>query len=128
MKKWIKLIMIILVIGILLIILDTIQAKVLNHSPIIKVEEVVDGVTVDKGILVDTYIINDTEKTTVFKWEDYEILNKTYTNDDLKEMTLDYFINHHSDTLPKEDYSVGISEEVPEIYQGQNLVVIEISQ
>ena len=130
MKKFVKVIVSILIIIVLVIAVDTMQAKLLNNSPIIKKSTVIDGVNVDRGILVDTYILNDSEKVSVFKWEDYNVFDttadNTYTNDELKEMALDYFLNNTEYALSKEDYNVGVSEEVPEIYEGQNLVVIEI--
>ena len=35
-------------------------------------------------------------------------------------------MNNTDSTLSKDEYSVGVSEEVPEIYKGKNMVVIEI--
>ncbi len=141
MKKFLIFVLVILVI----ILADTIQAKVFNNSPILKVTEKLDNLTLDKGILVDTYISKDGRKNTVFKWEDYNDVDEenkdneniiydennidehiSYTNEELSSMALDYFMNNNDYLLSRNEYSVGISEEVPDIYQGQNLVVIEI--
>ena len=57
MKKSIKIILIIVLTIIGLILIDTIQAKIFNNSPIISFKEQLNdnGSYVDKGILVNTY-------------------------------------------------------------------------
>ena len=52
--------------------------------------------------------------------------DRAYTNDELRAMSLDYFMNNTDGTLSKDEYSVGVSEEVPDIYKDKNMVVIEI--
>ncbi len=52
--------------------------------------------------------------------------DRAYTNDELSAMSLDYFMNNTDGTLSKDEYSVGVSEEVPDIYKDKNMVVIEI--
>ncbi len=137
MKKIVKFIGILIIIAVVVILVDTIQAKVFDNSPILKVTENNDGGSldrIDKGILVDTYVFTDGEKHTVFKWEDYtytanednENEDTPFTDDELSTMALDYFLNNTEDPLERDEYSVGISRDVPEIYQDQNMVVIEI--
>ena len=52
--------------------------------------------------------------------------DRAYTNDELSAMSLDYFMNNTDGTLSKDEYSVGVSEEVPDIYKDKNMVVIDI--
>ena len=58
--------------------------------------------------------------------EDNENEDTPFTDDELSTMALDYFLNNTEDPLERDEYSVGISRDVPEIYQDQNMVVIEI--
>lgn len=74
MKKTVKIIVIILGVLILLLLIDTTQAKVFDNKPIIKVVEDYNGGNLyqkHKGVLVDTYVYTDGEQKTVFKWEKY---------------------------------------------------------
>ena len=74
MKKSIKVILVFLGILVSIIIIDTLQAKILDNRPFIKVTENYNGGYVlkkDKGILVYTYIFIDGEKVTVYRWEKY---------------------------------------------------------
>ncbi len=72
MKKSLKIILIVLGVLALLIIFDTLQAKIFDNSPILKVRENLDNGNInyiDKGILVDTYYYNTGNKKALFKWE-----------------------------------------------------------
>lgn len=74
MKKSIKIILTVLAIIVGIILIDTIQAKLFNNSPILKIVENYNRGELrqkNKGILVDTYINNGGVKTTLFKWENY---------------------------------------------------------
>ena len=74
MKKSIKVILIILVILIGIIIIDTIQSKVFNNRPIIRIRKNLDGGIIDYidyGILVRSYSLVNSERKTVFNWEKY---------------------------------------------------------
>ena len=74
MKKCIKIFFIILAILLIFIVADTIQAKIFENNPLIKIRYNRDGGNVDyidKGLLVDTYVFNNGEKVTVFRWEKY---------------------------------------------------------
>lgn len=74
MKKSIKITLIVLIVLIGIIILDTLQAKIFNNSPLIKVTENYNGIDVikrDKGIFTFTYIFPDETKKTVFRWKKY---------------------------------------------------------
>ncbi len=116
---------------VIFIFVDTLQAKIFNNSPFIKITKNEDGLVVDKGVLVDAYIVNG-EKTTLFIWEEFSKGNSKnndgspYSNNELETMALDYFMKNGSDLLSRDNYTVGISEDVPDLYQDEGLVVIEI--
>ena len=77
MKKYVKIILIIIGIFSVFLVIDCIQAKVLNNSPLIKITKNIDGSTVDKldvGALTKTYYCKDFKKT-IFKWEEYTCPN-----------------------------------------------------
>ena len=74
MKKGIKIFLIIFVILVIAILVDTIQAKVFDNRPLIKITENYNGGNVyqkDNGIFVYTYVFTNGEKVTVFRWEKY---------------------------------------------------------
>ena len=74
MKKGIKIFLIIFVILVIAILIDTIQAKVFDNRPFIKITENYNGGNVyqkDNGIFVYTYVFTNGEKVTVFRWEKY---------------------------------------------------------
>ena len=57
MNKWLKITIIIIGITVALILLDSLQARIFKHSPIISCKEELadDDSWVDKGLLIDTY-------------------------------------------------------------------------
>ncbi len=74
MKKGIKIFLIIFAIIVIIVLADTIQAKVFDNNPLIKIRYNRDGGNVDyvdKGIFVYTYVFTNGEKVTVFRWEKY---------------------------------------------------------
>ncbi len=74
MKKGIKIFLIIFVILAIAVLVDTIQAKVFDNNPLIKIRYNRDGGNVDyvdKGIFVYTYVFTNGEKVTVYRWEKY---------------------------------------------------------
>lgn len=78
MKRNIKICFIILVIIFLVIFLDTLQAKLFNNSPLLKIRKDYNGgilYCIDKGIFVDSYQYTSGKRCTVFKWNDYDYLN-----------------------------------------------------
>ena len=71
MKKNIKIALIIIGILVSIILLDTLQAKVFDNKPIIKIVEYYDGGNLyqkHKGILVDTYVYTDGSQKAFYKW------------------------------------------------------------
>ena len=74
MKKGIKIFLLIFIILVIVILLDTIQAKLFDSRPLIKITESYNGGSVyqkDNGIFVYTYIFSNETKKTVFRWEKY---------------------------------------------------------
>lgn len=74
MKKSVKVIIIVLAVLIGILIVDTIQAKLFNNKPILKIVEYYNGGNIyqkDKSILVDTITCTNGDKHTIFKWEKY---------------------------------------------------------
>lgn len=91
MKMFLKVLVWILVLVVISIFIDTLQAKVFNNSPFIKITKNENGLIVDKGVLVNTYIV-DGEKTTLFIWEEFSKENSKnnagspYSDDQLETM------------------------------------------
>ena len=74
MKKDVKIFLMILAVLIIIILVDTAQAKVFNNRPLIKITENYNVGSVyqkDKGLFVYTYIFSNRIKKTVFRWEKY---------------------------------------------------------
>ena len=66
MKKYGKTILIIMGILLIFLIIDTLQSKLLNNSPLIKITKNIDGSDLDKldvGALTKTYYCKDIKKT-----------------------------------------------------------------
>lgn len=141
MKKIIKYTIILLIIIVVVVLVDTAQARIFNNKALISYRVLNDGgfySEVYHGILVDTYTLYDgptnTITKTIFKWENLPVAENNqdneeenpYTYDELTDMALDYFLNNNEEVLDRDEYSVGISEDVPDMYQDQNMVVIEI--
>lgn len=69
MKKGLKITLIVLGVLVSIVVLDTLQAKVFNNSPLLKIRDNLDGGTIDyidKGIFVNHYHCNN-EKVTIWK-------------------------------------------------------------
>ncbi len=95
MKKFMKIFLIIFAILVVFTLVDTLQAKIFNGTPLIKIRNNYDGGNidyVDKGILVYTYVFTNGEKVTVYRWEKYappmEESNLKYKK--LEDVELDY--------------------------------------
>ncbi len=80
MKKSLKITIIIIVIIVGIIVLDTIQAKMFDNSPLLKIREYYNGgnikdgtnlYCVDNGILVKAYQYGNGHRNVVFRWEKY---------------------------------------------------------
>ncbi len=95
MKKTLKIVLAIVLSLLIVLLIDTIQAKAFNNSPFLKVTENHNGGTlykIDKGIIVDTYTCTNGDKKTIFKWEKYNCPNNNENensngNNQIKEIT-----------------------------------------
>ncbi len=74
MKKGLKITLIVIGVLLCLVIVDTLQAKIFNNAPLLKIRENLDGGNtdyIDKGIFVNFYHCNNDEKNTTWKWTKY---------------------------------------------------------
>lgn len=74
MKKGLKIFLIIVAVLVVLILVDTFQAKIFNNSPLLKIREYYNGGEtsyIDKGLLVNHYYCNNKEEKTLFKNSKY---------------------------------------------------------
>ena len=74
MSKCIKIFVIVILAVLVFVLTDSIQAKLFNNRPILKLVEDYNGGNLyqkDKGILVYTYVYTDGTQKTVFRWEKY---------------------------------------------------------
>ena len=97
MKKGLRFLLIVLGVLIGIIGLDTLQAKVFDNRPLIKItENYGDGNILkrDKGILVYTYVLENGERKTVYRWSKYSPLV-----DDLLDLPSDDNKNEESDKM-----------------------------
>ena len=105
MKKGLKITLIVLLVLIGIIAIDTIQAKIFNNSPILKIRENLDGGTIDyidKGLFVNHYKCNNNEKITTWKGtkfacsikdieEEFDFYLSKYDNNMNSEKIKEYF-------------------------------------
>jgi hypothetical protein len=74
MSKGIKIFLIVILVVLVFVLIDSVQAKAFNNRPILKLVENYNGGNLyqkDKGIFVYTYIYTDGTQKTVFRWEKY---------------------------------------------------------
>ena len=90
MKKVLKIMLIIFTFLGIFIIIDTFQAKVFANRPFIKItENYSNDIKRDKGLFVYTYLFNNQENVTVFKWEKYappEIINNKREDNEMEKI------------------------------------------
>ena len=105
MNKGLKITLIVLLVLIGIIAIDTIQAKIFNNSPILKIRENLDGGTIDyidKGLFVNHYKCNNNEKITTWKGtkfacsikdieEEFDFYLSKYDNNMNSEKIKEYF-------------------------------------
>lgn len=71
-EKSTKIFVIVLIILLVFVLIDTMQAKLFNNSPLIKISKNINGRVlecIDNGILVHTYVLTNGTKKTFFRWE-----------------------------------------------------------
>ncbi len=91
-----KTILIILSLLIGIIILDTLQAKIFDNRPLIKITEYYDKGNVlkkDKGLFVYTYVFQEYKNVTVYKWEKYSPLEEANLQTNNKSEEIDKMDN-----------------------------------
>ena len=85
MKKSLKITLIVLGILIGIVALDTLQAKIFNNSPLLKIRDNLDGGSldyVDKGLFVNYYHCNNSEKVTTWKKTKFACSVKEESNEE----------------------------------------------
>lgn len=103
MKKCIKIVLIVVVILVGLVLLDTLQARVLNNRPFISKKEYYDRDNwIAKGILINTYHCVDENNILTME---YKLKNTKYMCS-IKLNDFDISINVHSDTERKKIFVV----------------------
>ena len=76
MKKGLKITLIVLGVLVGIVALDTLQAKIFDNSPLLKIRDNLDGGKIDyidRGLLVNHYKYTNGNEMTIFVWE-----NTTY--------------------------------------------------
>ena len=84
MKKGLKITLIVLVVMVGVVLLDTLQAKIFDNSPLLKIRENLDGGStdyIDKGLLVNYYHCNNSEKATTWKGTKFACSVKEKSNE-----------------------------------------------
>ena len=92
MKKSLKITLIVLGVLIGIIFLDTLQAKIFNNSPLLKIRDNLDGGSldyVDKGLFVNYYHCNNSEKVTTWKNTKFACSVKEESNEEKYFKTID---------------------------------------
>ena len=129
MKKIIKIILIIIVVLFILVLVDTIQAKVFNNRPIIKITKNYNKENIikkDMGILVDTYIFENKQKLTVFKWQknviNYEEIDLDGNDGDkLKDVTIIINDKNYKITLEDNETTRAFIDYLPQEFRMKEL-------
>lgn len=99
MKKNLKITLIVLIVLVGLVVLDTLQAKILNNSPLLKIRKNLNGDStyyIDKGLLVNHYHCTNEEEKTLLKDVKYtcpENKNDGFDNKQDEKITWDEIIN-----------------------------------
>ena len=100
MKKGLKVSFIVLGFLVGIVVLDTLQAKIFDHSPILKIRENLDGGStdyIDKGFLVNYYHCNNDEKVTTWKDEKFACSMKKEVGLGWVQDNIDYWIQDEED-------------------------------
>ncbi len=100
MKKGLKISFIVLVTIVGVVVLDTLQAKIFDNSPLLKIRENLDGGSIDyidKGLLVNYYHCNNDEKTTIWKSSKYACPIKEDAGLGWAPDNIDYWIQDEED-------------------------------
>ena len=90
MKKVVKITFAILGILISILILDTLQAKIFNNSPLLKVREYQGDNLVDKGLFVNHFKCNNLEEKTTWKIKKYVCPVSEITLEDINDKIINF--------------------------------------
>ncbi len=96
MNKGFKITLIVLGVLVSVIILDTIQAKIFDNSPLLKIRENLDGGSIDyidKGIFVNHYHCNNNEDVTTWKKTKFACSIKEEINKNENSLFNNYLLN-----------------------------------
>jgi len=108
MKKSIKIILIVTGVLISIIFLDTLQAKIFNSSPFIKIrKDYKDGYVqyIDKGIFVNHYYCTNKEEKTIFKGTKYTCSLDPNNSENQKEQVIQFDLElPHYISIDDEEY------------------------
>ncbi len=115
MKKGLKIILIVLGVLIGVIILDTMQAKIFDNSPLLKIRDNLDGGStdyIDKGLFVNHYHCNNNEKVTTWKKEKYTcpISNNTSNRVSIKALPLNALTEYNPVSIEAETFILSLFE------------------
>ena len=89
---------------VIVVLVDTMQAKVFDNNSLIKIRYNRDGGNIDyidKGIFVYTYVFTNGEKVTVFRWEKYA------PPEEPVDLQIDNINSNQNDNGKKEQYFFG---------------------
>ena len=97
MKKVLKIILIVLGVLVGIVAFDTLQAKIFNNSPILKIRENLDGGStdyIDKGLFVNHYHCNNDEKVTTWKGTKFAcpVKESNISNEESNTIGFDFYV------------------------------------
>lgn len=84
-----------------LILLDTLQAKIFDNTPILKMREYYTGgdlYYIDKGVIVDHYYCSNNKRKTIFKWGKYNCSPVGVTDNNQE---FDFYISKYENSYHK---------------------------
>ncbi len=97
MKKGLKITLIVLGVLAGIVILDTLQAKAFDSSPLLKIRDNIDGGTldyIDKGIFVNHYHCNNNEDVTTWKGTKFACSVKEISLNDINDKIINFVSNN----------------------------------
>ena len=115
MKKGLKITLIVLGVLVSVIIIDTLQAKIFDNSPILKIRDNLDGGNInyiDKGLFVNYYHCNNNEKVTTWKKEKYAcpVSNNTSKRIFIKALPINATTEYNSVSIEAETFILSLFE------------------
>ena len=102
MKKGLKIALIVIGVLVGIIILDTLQAKFLDNSPLLKIRDNLDGGAldyIDKGLFVNHYNCNNKEKVTTWKGVKFACSVNEISLNDINDKIINFISNNQEDNI-----------------------------